>query len=345
MKIAVVSSTVFASGLGGLSGYGGLEQLSWQRAEGLAKKGHEVYFIAPDGSQCKHATVVPIGPPRGVSEKQAFQKTWQLMTQCDVVIDDSWQKWSYALRMEGRSRPMVLGVCHAPVNTMYGSLPPNVDKPCFVCISDDQKAHFEALYERPARRVYNGVSTSYYRAMHGVLRTDRNLFLARFSSIKGPDIAIDACKELGLPLDLVGDTQITQEPDYFKACQAKCDGKQIVMVGPATRGQCVWWFSQAHLLLHCNQRFREPYGLAPIEAALCGVPCVAWDRGAMRETVKHGETGWLVNSYDELINTIRKAQVTPEVRSRCREWAMQFSIEYMVDNYEQACKDALDGGW
>ena len=80
MKIAVISTPVFAigqNGVNGLVGYGGLEQLAWQQAAGLAAKGHEVFLMAPDGSTCPGATVIPIGPAGQTNEHMAFQKYWK----------------------------------------------------------------------------------------------------------------------------------------------------------------------------------------------------------------------------------------------------------------------------
>ena len=59
--------------------------------------------------------------------------------------------------MEGRLKVPVLCVLHAPVDTMLKSLPPGVDKPCFVCISEDQRNHFEALFNQEARVCHNGI--------------------------------------------------------------------------------------------------------------------------------------------------------------------------------------------
>lgn len=349
MKICVVSTGVFAVGTTGAAGYSGLEHLAWLQAKGLAEKGHEVSLVAPMGSSCPGVTIVPIGPPGQWDERTSYNAYWQHLLQQDAIIDNSWGKWSYILKQEGVLKAPVLGVCHAPVNTMFQSLPP-VDKPCFVCISEDQRAHFEALFGRPARTCYNGVDPDYYRPLN-VLRTDRFLFLARFSTIKGPHLAIEACRAAGVGLDLVGDTSITNEPDYLNKCKSMADGKRIRFVGPATRAETVRWFSQAHCLLHPNQLFREPFGLAPVESMLCGTPVIAWDHGAMRETIyKCEHFPCLVSSLDDLTRAIKIAagggNITHLDRERARECGKQFTVQRMVDRYEELCKEALDtGGW
>ncbi len=117
------------------------------------------------------------------------------------------------------------------------------------------------------------------------------------------------------------------------------------MVGNATRGQCVKWFSTAYALLHPNKNFKEPFGLAPVESQLCGCPVLCWDFGAMRETVKHGETGFLVKSENEMEQLIRSGAVESIDRKRCREWAMQFDIDTFIRRYEELCIEAIEGGW
>ena len=376
MKILVISTPIFKVPL---RNYGGLESIAWELARGLAAKGHQVSLAAPDGSECPGVNVLFTGPERETNEHQAYDRTWKEMLKHDVVIDHSWQKYSLLLKAEGTLKAPCLCVMHAPVNTMISSLPP-VENPCFVCISDDQKNHFEALFSHPARRAYNGVDLDFYRPM-SVPRSRRFLFVARFSSIKGADLAIEACKKARVGLDLIGDTSITNEPEYFEKCKRMCDwgsensGFQgwaretyggrfsvdrketdVVMIGPKSRSETVWWFSQAHCFLHPNQRFREPFGLAPVEAMACGCPVIAWRNGAMAETVKENETGWLVNSMQDLVGCIGAANqtegsgplvpITDATRKRCREWASQFSVQNMVNAYEKLCEEALStGGW
>jgi glycosyltransferase involved in cell wall biosynthesis len=351
--------------------------IAWQTAEGLARKGHQVTLVAPDGSKCDHAQIFPTGPAKVHDEKMAYAgykfrtgtkvkdqdgneideeiivpPFWPILADHDVIIDHSWAKYPYLLKEEGVLKSPVLGVMHAPVNTMYNR-PPPVEKPCIVCISDDQRNHYEALFSPgEARTCRNGIDLDFYKPM-GIRRTGRFLFLARFSTIKGPDLAINACKKAGAELDLVGDTSITNEPDYLEQCKRMCDGQKIRMVGPASRGECVWWFSQSHVLLHPNQRFREPLGLAPLESMACGTPVIAWRYGAMKETVKERETGWLISSLNELVECINMvkgenpAETWLWMRNRCREWVGDhFSVQRMIDRYEELCIEALDtGGW
>lgn len=341
MKIVVVSTPVFQCPP---PGYSGLEFLAWQQARGLAKKGHEVALIAPEGSHCEGATIIPIGPPGNWDERRAYSTYWQELPKYDCVIDHSWSKWAYILKAEGRLKAPILAVCHAPVQTMYQSLPP-VDKPCFVCISQDQANHFQALFSRDARVAYNGVDMTYYSPL-GIKRSNRFLFLARFSTIKGPEIAQDVCIECNEGLDLIGDTSITGEPEYFERCKKKADGKQIKIIGGVPRGETVWWYNQARALLHPNKLFREPFGLAPVESQLCGCPVLCWDYGAMRETVKHGETGFLVKSQDDMVQIIKSRALDGLDRNKCREWASQFSVERMIDRYVALCEEAVTtGGW
>lgn len=358
MKIAVISSTVFPIPL---VNYGGLEQIVYYCAKGLAERGHQVTVFAPLGSIVPGCEIIQ-GLPPGFGEEQFYGGClWKTPTGEDVrwpgywpellkfndggvIINHSWQCWPALLALEGRLKAPILWTLHAPVNTMLQSIQPETI--CsFVCISEDQKNHFEALFSpRKARTAYNGIDLDIYKPLD-IPRTNRYLFLARFSSIKGADIALDACKKTDTEIDLIGDTTITGEPDYYQMCCNLADGTKRCIVGGVPRGEAVWYYSKSKALLHPNVRFREPFGLAPVEAQACGLPVIAWSYGAMPETVKPGETGFLVNSQQEIENLIVSNAIDNIDRKRCREWASQFSIGRMVSRYEELCKEALDKRW
>jgi glycosyltransferase involved in cell wall biosynthesis len=340
MKVAVISTPIFRLPC---VGYAGLEHLAWLTARGLAAKGHQVSLVAPTGSGCPGVAIIPIGEERTVSERDAYSSYWQHLLEVDAVVEHSWGKWAYILKQEGRLKAPVLGVCHAPVNTMFASLPPGVEKPCFVCISEDQGLHFRGLYGRDCRVAYNGVDPDQYRPL-GLPRSDRFLFLARFSSVKSPLTNMEVCQEAGAGLDMVGDTSITSEPELLRQCQQRADGRQVRILGPCSRGESIYWFSQARGLMHLCLTYREPFGLSPVEAMLCGCPVLAWRYGAMPETVRHGETGFLVASQREAVEVVRSGALDGLDRNRCREWASQFSVERMVNRYDELVREAVEGG-
>jgi glycosyltransferase involved in cell wall biosynthesis len=341
MKIVVISTTIMTLPP---AGYSGLEMLAWQQAEGLAKLGHQVLLVAPVGSS-QVPGVELHGTTLGESEAQAFTGYAHRLKDWDVIIDNSWLKFAYLPKIEGMLKPPVLGVSHAPIGTMYQRTPP-MPRPCMVCISHDQAAEAKELFKIDTRVAHNGVDMNFYKPMPEVARGTRYLFLARFSKIKGAHIALDVAERTKIGLDLVGDTLITNEPDYAKECMEKAgriEGAKFH--GGCPREKCVEWFNGAKAMLHMNQLFREPFGLAPVEAQMCGCPVIAFDNGAMRETIKPDETGFLVKTDDEVVDLINSNAVATIKPERCREWASQFSIENMVKRYEELCKEAIEGGW
>ena len=342
LKICVISTTILPALSPSEGGYGGLEPIAWSQAAGLARRGHEVLLVATNGSI----------PPKGVelhqttigeSEKQAYSGYWNRLPNYNVIIDNSWNKWSYILKIEGKLPQPILGVCHAPVDTMYGSAPP-VLFPCLVGISQDMVDHISQHLGVSARCAYNGIDLEFYKRKLGIERGSRYLFLARMSRIKGPHIAVDLARKLRFGLDLVGDDKITGEPDLAQRMHMM-SVHNIKYHGGVSRERAVEFFSQAKALLHMNQCFREPFGLAPVEAQACGLPIIVFDLGAMRETVVHGKTGFLVKSVAEVEELIKHDAVKSIKSEDCRENAKRFSVKNMVSRYEELCYEALECPW
>jgi glycosyltransferase involved in cell wall biosynthesis len=83
--------------------------------------------------------------------------------------------------------------------------------------------------------------------------------------------------------------------------------------------------------LHLNTSQGEGWGLCVVEAAALGVPTVAYDVDGLRDSVRDGQTGWLVKAGEhiedvteralkELADPARRA----EIAAACRGWARQF---------------------
>ena len=73
---------------------------------------------------------------------------------------------------------------------------------------------------------------------------------------------------------------------------------------------------------------------AVAEAMAAGTPVLAYPRGSMPELVKHGESGYLLYTEDEMVEAIHRIESLD--RQRCREWVEEnFSVEQMVNGYEK----------
>ena len=94
---------------------------------------------------------------------------------------------------------------------------------------------------------------------------------------KGPDLAILAAREAGLPLDLVGPVL---DPRYFATCVKPLLGGAVRYLGHLTHDQLATQLGRASACL-VTPRWEEPYCLAAAEALACGTPVAGFARGAL----------------------------------------------------------------
>lgn len=91
--------------------------------------------------------------------------------------------------------------------------------------------------------------------------------------------------------------------------------------------------------------FNEDWGLVPLEGMACGKPIVATDRGGPRESIVHGETGWLerddIESFASRIGTLfdmpqdRLDFIGVSARARAERFTWNDFIERIDDHVEE----------
>jgi glycosyltransferase involved in cell wall biosynthesis len=146
------------------------------------------------------------------------------------------------------------------------------------------------------------------------------------STIKGPHIALSAAKNTRSFWTWSAMTDLPASRNWSSKLKEGCSASSMIQyIGPQSRAECVDWFCKNKALLHPNETYREPFGLAPVEAQLCGMPVIAWNNGAMRETIKEGETGFLVSSQQQMEDLMSRDATGGMKPETCREWASQFS--------------------
>ena len=169
---------------------------------------------------------------------------------------------------------------------------------------------------------------------------DDLLFLSRISQEKGPHIAIEVAKRLGRRLIIAGNVD-TVDGEYFEQMiMPEVDGDTVQYLGEANSAQKRELFANALCLL-MPITWPEPFGLVMVEAMACGTPVIAFNKGAAPEIVLHGETGFIVENVEQMVEAVSK--VNRIDRSRCREHVEQnFDVPRMVDDYLRAYKWILE---
>ncbi len=113
-------------------------------------------------------------------------------------------------------------------------------------------------------------------------------------------------------------------------------------LGPLSRSDLHQHFRESAIYL-CTSRY-EPFGLAPLEAALCGCAVVARDLPSLREVWADAalfftDTASLAATLDALAND---PNILAEAQARACERAKLFTPERMADNYLRLFQSVLE---
>lgn len=111
------------------------------------------------------------------------------------------------------------------------------------------------------------------------------------------------------------------------------EGRQVSFLGEADATLKRTLYKKAAALLLPLQ-WDEPFGLVMVEAMACGTPVLTFDRGAVREIVVHGETGFIGDTLDDMVAAIN-ALDTIDPRACRQRVARCFSRGRMADRYER----------
>jgi len=217
-------------------------------------------------------------------------------------------------------------------------------KPNLVAISDFMR-HYSIQYFKQkgfnidCRFCYNGVDLDFYKYDPSIKRTNRLLYVGRFSSFKGAHHAIELAKRVNLPIDLIGAAKFVDDPNYVKQIESMCDSQQVVMYKDVDNDFKLRKIQEAKCLIFPS-RMNEPFGLGIVQAMATGSPVIAFDDGAIKEIITP-ETGFVCNTVDEMIVAVNKIDtIKPE---DCRKRAELFSKDNMTKNKEKLYRDVIAG--
>ncbi len=167
---------------------------------------------------------------------------------------------------------------------------------------------------------------------------DYLLFFGRIHHDKGVHEAIEVAHRTGIRLVIAG---IVQDEAYFQEqVEPHIDGSSVEYlgsVGPEKRQEVL---GGALALLHLIH-FDEPFGLSVVESMACGTPVIAFGRGSMREIIRDGSTGFIVEDVDSAAQAVGRIETI--ARRRCRdEVEDRFTCRRMADEYLAVYRKILE---
>ena len=328
MKVAILSPIVWRTPP---RRYGPWEQVASNVAEGLLNKGIDVTLFATGDSitqgKLAYTSEQPYGENTAIDAKVAeclhISNLFERAGEFDIIHNHyDFLPLTYSrltgtpmiTTIHGFSSPLIV-----PVYQKYNATNH------YVSISNANR-HADLHY---AATVYNGVDPCDFNFVDQP--EDYLLYFGRIHPEKGAREAIAVAKNCGKKIVLAG---LIQETGYFNTyILPAIDDKTVIYVGncgPAERNRLL---GSALALLHLIS-FEEPFGLSVAEAMFCGTPVIAFNRGAMRELISHGRTGYLVQTLTDAETAVH--QIATIRRKECRQWAIDnFSKGKMADEYFQ----------
>lgn len=297
-------------------GYGGTErQADWLAAE-LARQGHAVTVVARPGSTSPRCAV------RHASSRE--EALAAIPADTEVVHFHGWYP-------AGEQRFPYVNTVHTLEKLDVG----NGANWSFVSAS-----HARRYGKRTF--VFNGFPVEDYRL--AARKTGRLLFLAGIARPgKGLARAVDLARRFDFELDVAGGSrwrlltrsQTRREGVFFKSLAPRfrfhgvVDGeRKLALLG------------RARAFLN-PIRWEEPFGMAPVEAMLCGTPVLATPRGAMPEIITD-EVGRLFETNEEFAEALEAVGgIAP---AECRDFAAdRFSISRTAASYLELYRKICEG--
>lgn len=333
--------------------YGGTERITSSLTEGLVEKGHDVTLFATKKAITKAKLISACSEPLarlGIGKSDImypllnFANVFKREKDFDII------HFHLSIVSDYTALPSASFIADKTIFTIHFVSPLLKGYPermkllseynnlNYIAISNAQREGFDSLHFIDT--VYNGINLSDFT--FNPKPKDYFVWMGKFNPDKGTLEAIQAAKKANVKLVLAGTIDLEDELKrnyYEKEIKPLIDGKQIVYTGEKGGIEKDELLGNALGFLNPIS-WNEPFGLVSVEAMATGTPVISFKRGALVETVRDGETGYLVKDVDEMAEKIK--QISAVNRSNCRKWVEEkFSSEIMVENYERVYRKLL----
>ena len=331
MKIAQVSSLMEAVPP---KLYGGTERIVAYLTDELVELGHDVTLFASGDSRTKaklepvwpHALRLDAGMRDYLAPHIILLETLARRAQEFDIIHLHIDYLGYPLleRIEVPFVTTLHGRLDLPeLRRVYETFP---DVPV-VSISDSQREPLEiANY---VRTIHHGLPQDLLRQGSGA--GGYLAFIGRISPEKAPDAAIRIAGAAGMKIKIAAKIDKVDQAYFEENIEQSFSLPHVEYIGEIDETQKSEFLGNAAGLLF-PIAWREPFGLAMIEAMACGTPVIAMRRGSVPEVIEHGVTGFIVDTEEEAIAAVGRLPELDRAQVRAA-FDRRFTGRRMAEDY------------
>lgn len=324
-------------------------------AIGLVDRGHEVTYFGPKGSAIPGVKVESCGlePLRSQTGHHRILDMQGVRGAEQGKVHALWDEFLLA-NMYARAHKGEFDVLHVhPADRALGLALGEPDVPTVYTLHDpifEWRAEIFRMFASPSQH-YVSISDSqrkpapdlnYLATVYNGLPVEGTpwsetpgsylLFVGRLIPEKGVAEAVEVARRTGERLIIAGPP--TESPYWMEKIAPHVDGDRVKFVGMQNRRELRQLYMGAKATLF-PVLWEEPFGLVMTESMSAGTPVIGFRRGSVPEVVADGETGYVVDVIDEMVDAVKN--VGKISRRACRERVeAHFSVRSMVDGYEQA---------
>jgi len=324
----------------------GAESYIWSLCEELCNLGHDVSLFAKEGSQipqngrlivCKNEDII-------------LPQYSYLFDYFDIIHDFSATKQIHDYCQKRGFKSLATNF-----NTHF--LYPEIHKN-IVCLSESQKqlglkgmSGFEGTpwesivgytgqLKCDAEVIPIGIDLNLYKPKYD--KEDYILYFNSWDWFKGLKVVFDLVEKLGFKLKLAGSTIHPEHKKNFEYLKPIMDKMPNVSYETdVTNERKIELMQNAKALLFPSL-FHQPFAVVVVEALACGTPIITTSMGAMPEIVKHGETGFVCSTMEELTQSINNISNINNMECR-NDVEKRFNRKLMAERYLKLYKKILKG--
>ena len=193
------------------------------------------------------------------------------------------------------------------------------------------------FWNRDASVIYSPVNTErFYPSEKNLPREDFYVAFSRLVPYKRIDLAVEAIKGSGRKLIVIGGGS-----EEKKLKELAASDKNIVFMGRASDDVLRDHLQRCKAMIFCAE---EDFGLAPLEAQVCGSPVIAFGRGGACETVVGGKTGVFFEKQE--VNSLKKAIECFENLDKenvfSRDYIIEHARSFSKEQFRKEFSEAVD---